>query len=259
MIVIGLVVGTVRRGRLSALLSARLRRPMLLVVAVTSAAAVDLLDPPSPVIWAVVGLVAGLAYAASNLLVAGMGVIAIGVATNLVPVALNGSMPVRADALVEAGIVADADLDRVQLRGARELADEHTVLEILGDVIPVPTVGQVVSFGDLIVLVGLADVVANLMRRRRPLRLPRGTVTTLAMLGWDRPITDGTGEVLVVSGERIDLREPIPRSRRARHPGHARVSVARTAMSSGLGAPPPRPMAAATPGTHDPVRAHDTR
>ena len=184
-ILIGLVAGALRRGRLVSLTRTRLRRPLLLAIAVICALAADVLDVPSPAIFAFVGLLAGIAFAGSNLLIPGMVVVGIGVAVNLLPVALNGAMPVRADALVDAGIVAEADLDRVVLRGARELADSETSLEILGDVIPVPQVDQVMSFGDLIVLIGLTDVIANLMRVRRPLRLPRGARSSLEALGWD--------------------------------------------------------------------------
>lgn len=189
-ILIGLVAGVLRRGRLASLARARLRRPLLLALAVLCAVGADVFDLPAPAVLAFVGLLAGIAFAASNLLIPGMVVVGLGVAANLVPVALNGTMPVRADALVEADIVARADLDRVDLRGAREIADSDTNLEILGDVIPVPLFGQVMSFGDLIILVGLADVIANLMRARRPARLPRGASATLLALGWDLPPDD---------------------------------------------------------------------
>ena len=203
-ILIGLVAGALRRGRLISLTKARLRLPGLLGVAVLCALGADVLDLPIPSVLAFVGLLAGIAFAGRNLLIPGMAVIGIGLAANLVPVALNGAMPVRADALVDAGIVAEADLDRVELRGARELADSDTMLEVLGDVIPLPLFDQVLSFGDLIVLVGLADVIANLMRARRPPRLPQGAAATLIALGWDVPPSDDIF---------IDLRESIDAAR----------------------------------------------
>ena len=199
-ILIGLVAGALRRGRLVSLTRTRLRRPVLLGVAVVCALGADIVDLPSPAVFAFVGLLAGIAFAGSNLRIPGMVVIGIGVAVNLFPIALNGATPVRADALVDADIVAEADLDRVVLRGARELADSETILEILGDVIPVPQLDQVMSFGDLIVLIGLADVIANLMRVRRPLRLPRGADASLVALGWEMPPDDDIF---------IDLRESL--------------------------------------------------
>jgi hypothetical protein len=189
-ILVGLVAGALRRGRLATLARTRLRRPVLLALAVACALAADVLDLPAPAVFAFVGLLAGIWFAASNLLIPGMFVVGIGVVANLVPVALNGAMPVRGEALVDASLVAESDLERVELSGARELADSDTTLEVLGDVIPVPQFDQVVSFGDLIILVGLADVIANLMRARRPARLPRGAGATLIALGWDVPPDD---------------------------------------------------------------------
>lgn len=189
-ILIGLVAGALRRGRLTTLGRVHMSRFWLLAVAAVFALGADLVDLPVPAVFAVVGLLAGIGFAASNLLIPGMAVVGIGVAVNLAPVALNGAMPVRADAMVEADIVAEADLDRVELSGAREIADSDTILEILGDVIPLSPFGQVMSFGDLIVLVGLADVIANMMRARRPARLPRGATATLTALGWDVPPDD---------------------------------------------------------------------
>ena len=234
-IAIGLFAGALRRGRIASLAQTRLRHPWLLAVALACSVAVDFVDPPAPMFWAVLGLIAGLVFAGTNLLVVGMAVIGVGIALNLIPVMVNGSMPVRGDALVDAEIVAAEDLDRVELRGARELADQTTSLEILGDVIPVPSLGQVMSFGDLIVLVGLADVVHNLMRQRRPRRFPRGTDATLAALGWLSPAgfqldglgaNEGTAE--------IDLREPIPQTRL---PARARQQERAAERSEPAGSP----------------------
>jgi hypothetical protein len=239
-ILIGLVAGALRRGRLVSLTRTRLRRPLLLAIAVICALAADVLDVPSPAIFAFVGLLAGIAFAGSNLLMPGMVVVGIGVAVNLLPVALNGAMPVRADALIDAGIVAEADLDRVVLRGARELADSETSLEILGDVIPVPQVDQVMSFGDLIVLIGLTDVIANLMRVRRPLRLPRGARPSLEALGWDVPPDDDIF---------IDLRDSLGESRSTPRPGQARSPDARWSVHEPPGAPSRHTPEAGAPST----------
>ena len=128
-ILIGLVAGALRRGRLASLTRTRLRRPLILALAVASALGADVLELPYPAVLALAGLLAGIAFAGSNLLIPGMMVVGIGISVNLLPIALNGAMPVRAEALVDAEIVAEADLDRVELRGARELADSETTLE----------------------------------------------------------------------------------------------------------------------------------
>jgi len=68
-------------------------------------------------------------------------------------------MPVSARALEAADVPAG------ELHGARHAEGSNDELTILGDIIPVG--GQVVSYGDLIIAVATADVIANLVRRQR--------------------------------------------------------------------------------------------
>jgi len=107
-----------------------------------------------------------IAFACANLHLTGMGVLAIGVGANVLVILVNGAMPVRADALAGAHVVARDQLDRVELDGARHLESGGDHLVVLADIIPVPAVHQVVSFGDLVIFVSTADVVANLVRRQ---------------------------------------------------------------------------------------------
>jgi hypothetical protein len=194
--VIGLLVGIVRRGKLGALARTRVRHPEVLVVALALGGVVEVTDLEWAGALTLLGLLAGLGFAMCNLHLVGMPIIAIGVVANLVPVAANGAMPVRPDALVEAEMVDAADLDRVEVSGGRELADDQTILGFLGDTIPVRWTGQVLSVGDLIMLVGLADVVTNLMlqrpsrRGRAPQPAPPTTGAPLPPLSPDpRPST----------------------------------------------------------------------
>ncbi len=167
-ITVGLIAGTLRGGRLRGIFSTRIHGVVLYIVALAAGFAVDQFALPHPGWWIAASLTAGLVFSLLNLRLVGMAVVSIGVIVNLVPVALNGATPVRGEALVSAGLVAAADLDQVALNGSRVLADDQTILEILGDVIPVRATKQVLSFGDLIMLVGLANVLANLMVRARP-------------------------------------------------------------------------------------------
>ena len=183
-VVIGIIVGLARGGRVTALARTRLRALPALAVALVANTVVDTVDVSAPGVWAVVGLLAGLVFAVRNLHLVGMVVVAIGLVVNLAPVALNGAMPVRGQALVDAGMVEQHQLELVVLDGARELADDETVLEPLGDIIPIAITGQVMSFGDLIMLVGLADVIANLLLQRPRRRLPKGAARSLAGFGW---------------------------------------------------------------------------
>lgn len=208
-VVVGLAAGVLRRGRFAAIGRTRLRHPEFLVVAIACGVVVDTFDVEPAGAIAVVGLIGGLAFTGVNIHLTGMAVIGVGLIANLVPVAVNGAMPVRPDALVEAEMVARADLDRVSLTGARELADDDTMLEFLGDTIPVRFTGQVLSIGDLIMIVGLADVVANLMLQRRRRRVPPSAVPSLAALGWHEG-TDGRHVVdLRTTAPAVDLREPV--------------------------------------------------
>jgi hypothetical protein len=124
--------------------------------------------------WATACVVAGaaltLAAGIANLHLVGMPVVALGLLLNTVVLVANGAMPVRPEALAAA---AGTTVDEV---AARDLGARHRLeatgdrLTFLGDVVPVRPLGEVVSFGDLIVAVGLTDVVYRLVRpaHRRP-------------------------------------------------------------------------------------------
>lgn len=191
---VGLVAGGVRRGRLGWMAKNRPRLWVLAAAAITATVVGDAFGArgigfeiagiSGPAVLALIGMGASLAFVTANLAVGGMSVVGVGIAANLAALVANRATPVRAGALVEARIVGPAEVDRAVLGGPREIADSGTVLEILGDVIPVPQLGLVVSFGDLIVLVGLAAVIHNLMRRRPAGALPRGAEQALAALNW---------------------------------------------------------------------------
>lgn len=107
-----------------------------------------------------------IVFALRNSHVSGTGVLAIGLALNALVVAVNAGMPVHPQSLVDAGVVHGDQLATVGLLGHRHLeAGDH--LMILDDRIPLPPARQVLSFGDLIIAVAAADVVAHVSRRRR--------------------------------------------------------------------------------------------
>lgn len=203
----GVAFGFLRRGRLGAIARTRVRHPEFLLIAIGASLFVDLVDLESTAMTtsiAVIGLLAGVFFAALNIHIVGMAIITIGVALNLLPVAFNGAMPVRPEALVEAEMVTVDELDRVSLNGARELETDDTVLAFLGDTFPVRWTNQVVSIGDIIMIVGLADVVANLMLQRRRRKLPVSALPALEAMGWHEERIDLTGDPV----EPIDLRDP---------------------------------------------------
>jgi hypothetical protein len=104
-----------------------------------------------------------LAFAVVNIRIGGMVLVVAGLALDLFVTVINWGMPVSASALVSAGIVSEADVDDLVLTGGRTVSD-GALLGFLGDVIPLPW-GQVISIGDVLVLIGLALVVASVLRR----------------------------------------------------------------------------------------------
>lgn len=102
-----------------------------------------------------------LGFAVLNLRTGGMVLVAAGLALNLFVTIINWGVPVTAWALEASGAVEDAAAPGVTLTGGRKVGG---FLSFLGDSIPLPW-GQVISLGDVAVLIGLALVVASVMRR----------------------------------------------------------------------------------------------
>lgn len=232
-VIIGFAAGLIRRGRLRSILGVRIASLPLLALAIGIGFATDQFDLPQPGWWAFAGLVAALIFTIRNLMIAGMAVIGVGIIVNLVPIVLNGATPVRAEALVEAGMVETGDLDRVVVSGARAIADEDTRLGWLGDTIPIAVADQVVSFGDLIMLIGVANTIANLMLRRRRRHLPSSALASLEAFGWHE-----TEEKL---GSVVDIRTELRPLYPADEGGIVRVFASTTAspvQDWGI-APPP--------------------
>ncbi len=170
-VVVGLIAGVVRRGDFPTILGTRIYHPEFLASSIVCAFVVSTTDVDSDGVIAFVALVGAFAFALMNLHLVGMVVILIGLALNLFVFILNLETPVRPNALVEAEIITAQELEKgVSISGHVELADSDTVLEILGDTFPIRLGERVVSIGDLIFLVGLANVTGNLMlgnQRRR--------------------------------------------------------------------------------------------
>jgi hypothetical protein len=152
---VGVVVGYATGGRLRHVGERPVRLWPLLV-----AGAVLQLAAPNGVVL-VAGLMGVLGFCVANLQLVGMGVVTIGLALNVVVIAANGAMPVRPEALAKAHLSVD------DVGGKRRLEEPGDRLTILGDVLPARPLRQVLSFGDLIIAAGTADVVVHLMRRRR--------------------------------------------------------------------------------------------
>lgn len=155
----GLAIGLLSGGRLQRLAEARLRLVSLLLAGAVLEAAGTLWIGGR---WGLAALIAGyislLAFALANAATTGMVLVAAGLLANLAVIAVDSGMPVR-------GVATDITA------GARH----HGIrpgdrLTFLADVVPVPAVGETVSAGDIVLSIGVATVIAGLVRPR--LRTP---------------------------------------------------------------------------------------
>lgn len=122
---------------------------------------------------AVLSYVLLLVFGALNFRLAGMGVVMVGMVMNLFPIAINDGMPVRPAALVDAHLAIDAErVEFVVLRGERHVEKPKDHLTFLGDIIPIRPLHQVVSFGDLVLSMGIIALIVGLLRPppKRPWR-----------------------------------------------------------------------------------------
>ncbi len=102
-----------------------------------------------------------LTFAVVNLPLTGMWLVVLGLVLNAVAIGVNHGMPVGHKAQHHAGHkpAAFAALQHDQRSSDRLL--------IIGDVIPVAPLNEIVSFGDIILAIGLIDVLVHLMRPAR--------------------------------------------------------------------------------------------
>ena len=106
-----------------------------------------------------------IAVAVANRHITGVAVVGVGLLLNLVAVAVNGGMPVRASALEAAGVVERGRAGRGG-RPAPPRDAPTTRCPCWATCSRCRSRNEVLSFGDLIVIVGAADAVRELSRRR---------------------------------------------------------------------------------------------
>jgi hypothetical protein len=177
-VAVGAVAGVLRRPGGCHLVRPRVEQVGLLGLGAALNALSVLLSGPPAVAALLASLAVLIAVAVANRHLTGVAVVGVGLLVNLVAVAVNGGMPVRAGALEAAGI------EGTVLSDPRHLETAGDPLPVLGDVLPVPVAREVVSFGDLIVVLGAADAVRELSRRRGRARatVQRPARTTKARL-----------------------------------------------------------------------------
>jgi len=127
-------------------------------------AAALLLDGSMATLAMAAALATLIAAAVANRHLTGVVVVGAGLLLNLVALVVNNGMPVRQSALERAGVVQAGEVPT--LTGPRHLEGPSDAFGALGDALPVGLTREVLSFGDLIVIVGAGDAVRELTRRR---------------------------------------------------------------------------------------------
>jgi hypothetical protein len=134
-----------------------------------------------------------MAFVARNLVIRGMGIVLIGVMCNALVITLNQGMPVKIPAEWQ-----NKSWTQATVKHHPQQADDK--LRFLSDTIVLKSPFEsVISFGDLILAVGLCDVAYNASRRPKRRGTGRGT---------------GRGRGRAVDLTRSDESEPAPEPRR---------------------------------------------
>jgi hypothetical protein len=188
-LVIGLAIGFAlpARARHAPRLHVRSLGPLLVALGAHLLLS-QVLPGPVAVTTTVVALVAVCVCAYLNRHIVGMAVLGLGALLNLVGVLANRGISVDPNALVEVGAAEAHELATVDAGSGRHLRDDGDLLPMLGDVVPVKPLGTAVSFGDLIIAMGVADVAASVARRRRKggVDVDQLTATATADQDWGR-------------------------------------------------------------------------
>ncbi len=145
-VALGLLAGFARRGSFARLARLRIEWWPLLAAAVALRLAGGLLGDLAVVAY-LVAFAAIVAVAVANRRLNGAWLIAAGASLNLIAVAVNGSMPVSADAISAVGGPFPRD-------PLHSVLDASTRLPYLTDVIPFPVVRTAYSVGDVLIALG---------------------------------------------------------------------------------------------------------
>ncbi|MDA3038526.1 MAG: DUF5317 family protein [Actinomycetota bacterium] len=167
-IALGVVLGLLRGGSLTALKSVQVRFWPLLLVGLVLQSAEQWPDVPGRLGLYLVGVALLMAAAMLNVHFKGATITGFGLTLNLMIVLVNGYVPLRVESFkVVGGMPSDADpADYTVSNGLWRFEDDSTLLRPLGDIVPVPVVNDVISFGDLIIVAGLIVLTMHLLLRR---------------------------------------------------------------------------------------------
>lgn len=170
-------VARARGGRLETLADTRLRYAPLLVAGLGLQVLFTAWSPSwlsdraelAVVLWSNLAVVL---FIALNRELPGMPVMALGLALNVFVIASNGAMPVSQRASDLAGIPSAPDAAALK----HELMGPETKLPWLGDVIPLPRLGEVLSVGDVVLIAGTIRLIyARMTAKEESLRAPEAS------------------------------------------------------------------------------------
>ena len=105
------------------------------------------------------------AFALMNIRLIGMPVVLVGLLLNFAVITVNSGMPVRADAMY----TVDRNPGALEKTAKRHVETSDDKIALLGDVLPIEPFHEVISFGDLIMAFGLANVLFRLFQPAPPL------------------------------------------------------------------------------------------
>jgi len=210
-VVVGMAAGLASGGRFSRLGEHSFRGLRLLAVGVALQAGAGLAGGHLGFPVVLLSYLLLLGFVGANLRIVGMGIVALGLALNAFVIAINGGMAVRPSSIVSAHAATAAEVGRLHLEGKHHLATASDHLVLLSDAVPLTPLHEVVSFGDLILSVGAADVLANLLRsprrrvrrqRRRPAHARAAPGITAAWAAepsarWSDPVHGGRDDLAV--------------------------------------------------------------
>ncbi len=176
----GTLIGVLTGGRVRHLDDRTFRLLPMLVAGVALQAVGVRMDSTAGLVVVLLSYLLLLGFTVANVSLVGMWLVALGVALNLLVIGVNAGMPVRPSALVAAGIAGPDEVGRLDLGGKRHLERPSDRLTFIADIFAVPAVAEVLSFGDIALNVGMANVIAHLMRpprSRHAARPPRPSIT----------------------------------------------------------------------------------
>jgi hypothetical protein len=162
-IAVAILVVPLTGGRFARLADIRVRRAWLLFAGLGIQIVLEVVDLPRArfddvgLALLLLSYVLIIGFGLSNLLLTGMGVITVGIAMNAFVIALNQGMPYR---------VPEGQRAETTVKHRPEQRDD--VLPALGDTIVLgDPVNAAISFGDLVIAVGLVDLTFRASRRPR--------------------------------------------------------------------------------------------